>query len=155
MPRLEVIGIVKPICPDWLEAYKQYASVPDDGRDALLMSLLKSAILRVQEHADRAIVATDLRLTADCGASGIVRLYEGGGSIVSVTDERGEAVPFDPLPGNRVQLYVRNVPVKIVYRTEPLDGDVDDLKPSVFRYATALYDGEEQKVLDSILAETR
>ena len=155
MPRLEVISIVKPICPDWLEAFKQYASVPDDGRDALLDTLLRSAILRVQEYADRAIVATNLRLTVDSGTSGVVKLYEGGGEILSVNDETGGEVPFDPLPGHRLQLFVRNVPVVIEYRTQPLEGDAEGLKPTVYRYATALYDGEEQAVLDAILAEVR
>ena len=155
MPRLEVISIVKPICPDWREAFKQYASVPDDGRDALLDTLLRSAILRVQEYADRAIVATNLRLTVDSGDSGVVKLYEGGGEILSVNDETGGAVPFDPLPGHRLQLFVRNVPVVIEYRTQPLEGDAEGLKPTVYRYATALYDGEEQAVLDAILSEVR
>ena len=155
MTRLEVISIVKPLCPDWLEAFKQYASVPDAGRDAMLETLLRSAILRVQEYADRAIVSTNLRLTADAGASGIVKLYEGGGEILSVTDERGEFVRFDPLPGHRVQLFVRNVPVVIEYQTQPMEGDAEGLKPTVYRYATALYDGEEQAVLDAILAEVR
>ena len=155
MTRLEVISITKPVCPDWLEAFKQYASVPDDGRDALLNRLLRSALLRVQEYADRAVVGTNLRLTIEVPQDGIVTLYEGGGEILSVTDERGEFVRFDPLPGHRVQLFVRNVPVVIEYQTQPLEGDAEGLKPTVYRYATALYDGEEQAVLDAILAEVR
>ena len=155
MPRLEVIQILNPVCPDWLEAFKQYASVPDDGRDAVLESLLRSAILRVQEYADRAIVRTDLRMTTECPDNGIVRLYEGGGEILSVTDEWGEEVEYNPLPGHRVQLFAPGAIVEIGYRTDPLAGDVENLMPSVYRYATALYDGEDQKVLDSILAEVR
>ena len=155
MPRLEVIQILNPVCPDWLEALKQYASVPDDGRDAVLESLLRSAILRVQEYADKAIVRTELRMTAEVPASGIVRLYEGGGEILSVTDESGEGVEYRALPGHRVQLSLCGVSVSVVYRTSPLFGDVENLLPTVYRYATALYDGEDQKMLDSILAEVR
>lgn len=155
MPRLEVISITKPVCPDWLEAFKQYASVPDDGRDALLNRLLRSALLRVQEYADRAVVGTNLRLTIEVPQDGIVTLYEGGGDVTSVTDEMGGEIDYDPLPGHRLQLNARRGRAVIEYTTHPLEGDTEYLMPTVYRYATALYDGEDQKVLDAILAETR
>lgn len=155
MPRLEVISICKPLCPDWREAFKQYASVPDDGRDAMLDSMLRSALLRVQEYADRAIVGTNLRLTAKVPDDGIIVLYEGGGDVTSVTDANGQEVAYDPLPGHRIQVAAPGAEVVILYTTSPLEGDTEYLMPAVYRYATALYDGEDQKTLDSILAETR
>ena len=39
-----------------LEEFKQYASIPDGSRDAMLLSILKNAILKVQEYGDRALI---------------------------------------------------------------------------------------------------
>ena len=156
MPRLEVIEIVGGICPDWLTELKQYASVPDGTRDAMLSSLLRTAVLRVQEYADRALVKTRLRLTTVIpDNSGRVRLYEGGGQIESITAEDGTELRYDPLPGCWIQLYSRGGIARITYVTSPLEGDVTRNKVVALRYATALYDGEELSVLNSILAEAR
>lgn len=157
MARLDVIEIVGGICPDWLTELKQYASVPDDTRDAMLSSLLRTAILRVQEYADRALVKTRLfQVSAVPEASGIVRLYQGGGEVESVVDARtGQELSYDPLPGGRLQLYRRDGSVAVTYVTSPLEGDIARNKVVAIRYATALYDGQELDVLNSILAEAR
>ena len=154
MPRLELISFDDGFCRSYLEQFKQYASVPDDSRDALLNSLLKAAVLKVQEFADTPIATCTYRVTAAVPASGVVRLYMGGGDIVGLEDWDGESVRFDPLPGGKVQLFVRTGIVRITYETVPNDGDRERLLPTVFRYATALYDGEEQPVLNRILCET-
>lgn len=154
MPRLELISFDDGFCRSYLEQFKQYASVPDDSRDALLNSLLKAAVLKVQEFADTAIAACTYRVTAAVPASGVVRLYMGGGDIVGLEDGDGQSVRFDPLPGGKVQTYVRSGYVKVTYATVPNDGDRERLLPTVFRYATALYDGEEADVLNRILMET-
>lgn len=154
MPRLELISFDDGFCRSFLEQFKQYASVPDDSRDALLTSLLKTAVLKVQEFADTAIAACTYRVTSAVPASGIVRLFMGGGDIVELEDGNGEPVRFDPLPGGRVQTFVRTGAVKVTYETVPNDGDRERLLPTVFRYGTALYDGEDPDVLKRILMET-
>ena len=154
MPRLELISFDDGFCRSHLEQFKQYASVPDDSRDALLNSLLKSAVLKVQEFANTALVACTCRVTAAVPASGVVRLYMGGGDIVGLEDENGEQVRFDPLPGGLVQTFIRKGTVKVTYETVPNEGDRERLLPTVFRYGTALYDGEDPDVLKRILMET-
>jgi hypothetical protein len=78
----------------------------------------------------------------------------GGGNIVGLEDRDGESVRFDPLPGGKVQLFVRTGIVRITYETVPNEGDRERLLPTVFRYGTALYDGEDPDVLKRILMET-
>ena len=154
MPRLELISFDDGFCRSYLEQFKQYASVPDDSRDALLASLLKAAVIAVQEFADTALAACTYRVTAPVPASGVVRLYMGGGDIVGLEDENGEQVRFDPLPGGLVQTFIRKGTVKVTYETVPNEGDRERLLPTVFRYGTALYDGEDPDVLKRILMET-
>ena len=154
MARLEVITVEDGFCRGLLEQFKQYASVPDDSRDALLVSLLRTALLRVQESADRALLSCTVRQTCLVPeATGKIRLYLGGGEIVSITGDWREPVPFDPLPGPYVQTYVRGKAVEVVFTTDPKEADRAELMPTVFRYATALYDGEDAAVLASILKE--
>ena len=74
--RLQIIENNDTLPTAWLEAFKQYASVPDDGRDALLLGLLRSAIYRVQEYADRALLKCRVRQTGEADAkTGQIRLY--------------------------------------------------------------------------------
>ena len=155
MAQLVVISIEDGFCRSMLEQFKQYASVPDNSRDALLQQLLQSAVLRVQEFADRPIVRTKVQQTVTVpNGSGIVRLYMGGGDIESVTSEDGTELAFDPLPGGRLQLFRRSGTVTITFTTAPDEGEQARLLPTVFRYATALYDGEDSEVLNKILMET-
>jgi hypothetical protein len=153
MPRLELISFDDAFCRSRLEQFKQYASVPDDSRDALLASLLKTAVVKVQESANVAIAACTYRVTAAVPASGIVRLYMGGGDITECVDADGDFVRFDPLPGARVQTFLRTGYVKVTYQTVPVEGERERLLSTVFRYGTALYDGEDPKVLNMILME--
>ena len=153
MPRLELISFDDGFCRSYLEQFKQYASVPDDSRDALLASLLKAAVVKVQEFADTALAACTYRVTAAVPASGVVRLYMGGGDVTGCVDADGDFVRFDPLPGARVQTFLRTGYVSITYQTAPNEGDRERLLPTVFRYGTALYDGEESDVLNQILKE--
>lgn len=156
MPRLEVIHVEDGFCRGMLEDLKQYASIPDESRDAMLTRILRNAALRVQEYADRPFLETTLRVTAvpDAG-NGIVRLYMGGGDIEGCTDAAGDFVPFDPLPGGRLLVYRRNAPVSITYTTRPTEGDREALYHTVLRYATADYDGAETQELNQILSEAR
>jgi len=153
MPRLELISFDDGFCRTYLEQFKQYASVPDDSRDALLHQLLRSAVLRVQEFADTALATCTYRETVAVPANGVVRLYMGGGELVSVEAQDGTEARYDPLPGGRLQMFFRDREAVITYTTQPEEGDRERLLPTVFRYATALYDGEEASVLNSILRE--
>ena len=156
MARLEVIHVEDGFCRGMLEDFKQYASIPDDSRDAMLARILRNAALRVQEYADRPFLVTRCRVTAEVPeGTGIVRLYMGGGEIDGCTDAAGDFVRFDPLPGGRVQLFRRGIPVTITYTTQPTEGDREALYHTVLRYATADYDGAETQELNSILSEGR
>lgn len=154
MARLEIVSVDDGFCRELLEQFKQYASVPDDSRDALLVSLLRTALLRVQEGADRALLPCTVRQTSVAPIdSGKIRLYLGGGTVLSIRGDWREDIPFDPLPGPYVQTYVRGKVVEVTFQTDPTDTARTELLPSVFRYATALYDGEDAPVLGSILNE--
>ena len=156
MPRLEIIHVEDGFCRGMLEDLKQYASIPDDSRDAMLQRILRNAALRVQEYADRPFLETTLRVTAVVPeGTGIVRLYMGGGDISGCADAAGDFGRFDPLPGGRVLCYQRGIPVTITYTTQPSEGDREALYHTVLRYATADYDGAETQELNAILSEAR
>ncbi len=154
MARLEVISIDQAYCRNLLEQLKQYASVPDDSRDALLDDLLVTAVQRVQEYADKALAVTTVRLTATVPASGVVRLYMGGGDVTDCRTDTGDEAAFDLLPGGRLRPLLRpGRTIQVTYTTIPNAGDRHALLPVVLRYATALYDGEEGDALNKILPE--
>lgn len=139
---------------DMLDALKQYASVPDDGRDALLMRLLESTLLRVQEYADLALVECLAEQTCLVPADRYVRLYLGGGDVVSVKDADGEDIPFDAYGKGRIRLFrAPSAEVTVLFETKPSPADVARCMPTVLQYATALYDGETTEVLNTILNE--
>ena len=154
MARLEIVSVDEGFCRSLLEQFKQYASVPDDSRDALLATFLRTAILQVQESADRALIHCTVRQSCIVpSASGLIRLYLGGGTIRSLTGPQMQNVPFDPLPGPYVQTFVRGQAVEVEFDTEPNENDRNRLLPFVFKYGTALYDGEDSSVCASILNE--
>lgn len=138
-----------------LEEFKQYASIPDNSRDAMLLSLLKNAILKVQEYGDRALLPCTVTQYSRVPPTGVVRLYLGGGDIYGLVNVKsGDFVPFEPLPGGKVNLYQRGIEVRIVYATKPTEADCIKARPAILRYATALYDGEEVETLNKILSES-
>lgn len=128
-----------------------YLSMPEGVNTSLLESTLRAAVLKVQSYADRAIVATTFRLRAT-PIAGRVSLYQGGGKVASVTDAIGNALDYDqPAPDIINAGYSGDVVV--TYTTEPAEGNVDALKLVVYRYTTALYDGETPDTLGVILNE--
>lgn len=156
MARLEVIHVEDGFCRGMLEDLKQYASIPDGSRDAMLQRILRNASLRVQEYADRPFLETKLRVTVGVPeGTGIVRLYMGGGDIESCVDAAGEHVPNDPLADGRLQVFRRGVAVTVTYTTRPTEGDREALYHTVLRYATADYDGATTEELNNILSEAR
>lgn len=142
-----------PQCEEMIEELKQYAGIADDSRDAMLHNLLYSAVRRVQEYADKALVKSKVVVTVDASETDrMVRLYMGGGKIISVTDNDGNSVPYEAVKGNLLKVHAMGG-VCIEYETEPSDSDFDECKVTVYRYATALFDGESTEVLNSILNE--
>jgi hypothetical protein len=152
---LQILDNTDPLPGVWLEPFKQYASVPDDGRDALLESLLKSAILRVQEYGDRALVRCRVRQTGTPDPeTGLFRLYLGGGEDVSVTfDYDGSPAPWTRNTDGSLTIRTHGSPVSVEFTTVPLASWKEQAKSTVFRYATALYDGADVATLNSILNE--
>ncbi len=150
MITLNIIESSRP-CVAWLEGLKAYAAVSDDTQDALLDSLLLRACLRVQEMADRSLLACTFRLEEDEVDRGVVRLYQTVAEVLTVTDGSGHAIAW--AKGNRMLSVGTAGHVAVEYTTAPREGDIDELLPVVYQYATALYDGEDQRTLANILTQ--
>ena len=136
------------------DEFQTYASVPGDGdksMQTLMQSCLRSAILKVQEYADTALVQTTFELTVDADDSRTVRLYEGG-KVLSVTDAEGHAVQYNVLGDGRVVAGATGA-LRIKYQTQPKPGDLDNYKLTIFRYALADLDGDSWEVKNGILNE--
>lgn len=150
MVNLEIIERAE-IPAEWLETFKQYASVAEGAQDMLLKSLLTRAVLRVQEYADRSIVACTIRLHEDEAYYG-VRLYQTVDTIKSVTDGKG-GEPYWYIEDK--VLFTKADAVVVEYATEPHPAAVEELLPVVYQYATALYDMEDTATLAKILKQCR
>jgi hypothetical protein len=135
---------------DWLEQMKTYAAVPDGAQDSLLSALLVRAVLRVQELANKSLLACTIELHEDDVEDNLVRLYQTVSEVVSVSTPVGHRLYWEPR-SNGIRVYEPSVVV--TYKTEPREGDVENLLPVVFQYATALYDGQDTKTLASILSQ--
>lgn len=139
---------------DHLEQFKQYASVPDNTRDAMLMKVLKQAMIAVQEHSNVAMLPCTFKLTLhDVEAGEPIRLYEGGSEVSSVVDENGDAVEYTQ-EGDRIILGAAQAMVTVTYSNEVIVPRSETLMPVVWQLATAIYDGEDAKVQASILLTT-
>ena len=135
---------------EWLEQMKAYAAVPDGAQDSLLSAILMRAVLSVQEVADKSLLACTIELREDDVEDNTVRLYQTMSEVVSVTTPVGHRLYWEPR-SNGIRVYEPSVVV--TYKTEPREGDVVNLLPVVFQYATALYDGQDTKTLASILSQ--
>lgn len=154
MPRLTIISNSDPLAIHWLEGFKQYASISHDGLDALLLSTLSAAILRVQEYADRALIECRVRQTATSDSAGKIRLYLGGGKDVSVTSADGAATVQEVRnSGDSVWISPRGADACVEFTTAPSGAWREQARMTVYRYATAVYDGESPDVCNSILNE--
>lgn len=134
----------------WLTQMKAYAAVADGAQDSLLSALLLRAVLRVQEIANKSLLACTFELREDEVEDNLVRLYQTTSEVVSVSTPEGHRLYWEHR-SNGIRVYDDSVVV--VYKTEPRDGDVENLLPVVFQYATALYDGQDTKTLASILSQ--
>jgi hypothetical protein len=152
MNKLKTIALGDTIVALLLDEFKQFAAVPDDSTDKMLESVLRTALLRVQEYADTALVQTVLELTTEPDGDGLVRLYEGGGRIIRLTTADGGSVAYTAQGSDVVKVRATGT-VVVRWQTMPSDGDLNELKPTVFRYGLAIYDGETTEVLNGILNE--
>lgn len=154
MARLDIIDIEEGYCTNFLEEFRQYASVPDHSRDALLLSLLRTAVLKVQEFADRALVRCTVRQTARVPENGVFELFLGGGEVTAVrVPSSAWETSWEALEGKRLRISPTGLDAEVDFIATPRVADMVELKPTVFRYATALYDGEETDTLNRILLE--
>lgn len=151
MIRLTIISAEDIRC-EWLQELKRYASVPDDSQDALLRSLLKRAALVVQEYADSSLLACSFRLDVTDNEGSRIRLYQTVSDVTSVADGSGRSLGYS-LSGNSVSLSTSSETVSIMYDTVPDEGEVGRLLPVTIRYATALYDGQDNTELTKIIQE--
>lgn len=139
---------------DQLEKLRQYASVPNDQRDALLMSCLKKALLTIQAHTDTALLHCTLRMTVPDVKNGeSFRLYQGGRRILSVKDQDGNQ-PLFSQDEDRITIKQACQRVIVTYENEVLPAEALKLEPTAWQYATALYDGEDAATLADILKQT-
>lgn len=148
MVRLEVIEMSEPDVMA-LDALKAYAAVSDDGQNGILMMALKRAFDMVQRTANVALLPGRFRICAE-DHPGIVNVYMGG-KVQAVTDGNGLAHSFNQ---RGCTVYVgTDGYFEVEFTTEVNAADYDRLLPVVMRYATAIYDGEDTKVLNDILKE--
>ena len=137
--------------PEHLEQYKQYASVPDDSRDIILVKMLKSAMLLVQAYSDRAMLPCMIELRATDVESGeCLKLYQGGAKVISGPDLDGHDLDYEQ-NGGSICLPRRAAAVVVVYKNDIITSESDVLMPVCWELATALYDGEDAKVQGEIL----
>ena len=153
MIRIDVIQSAEPT-QNQREQFKQYASVPDNSRDALLEGCLKRAMLEVQSYSDKALLDCTFELTAtDVRKGDSIKLYRGGSVVESVKNGKGEDIGFRQEDG----LIVLDQAAKTVvvrYRNTVKGSELERLQPVVWQYAVGLYDGEDPRTLANILKQT-
>lgn len=126
----------------------RYAAVFDEGQKEVLSSCLVRAMDIIQRTADVALLAGRWRIVAS-EYNGEIKVYMGG-MVENVSGRQGEAIPFQQY-GDKV--FVSGDYAEVVFTTEVDPAQYDVLLPVVLKYATALYDGEDAVVLNSILKE--
>ena len=132
--------------------FRQDASIPDEHRDAVLRMHLKSAMIAIQEVANRSLLKSVLRLTvSEREDNDPVRLYQSPATIVSVTDGNDAALGYT-MQGPWLTPDCYTSTVIVTYETAVEEGALDALASAVSRYAVALYDHEDVSVLNSIKA---
>ena len=153
MIRLDIIKCAEPMKAQ-LDMLKQYASVPDSSRDALLKMLLTRAMKTVQDTAGKSLLPCTLKLTVTEreNDSVVVKLYHTPDEIVSVVNGNGDNIGFERR-GNILTLDALAEEVAVTYTTRPDPAQADSLFAVVLQYATALYDGADTDTLAQILSQ--
>lgn len=153
MIKVQVIHSADPTV-DQLEQFKQYASVPTDQRDALLQGCLKRAMLEVQAFANVGLLPSTIRVdVSDARRGEPVKLYQGGTKVLSLTDQNGNAIRYRygldfVIPEADAEV------LRLEYQNEVLPATYERLRPVLWEYATALYDGADAADLAKILKQT-
>lgn len=150
---LRIISAEQPTAQQ-LEQFKAYASVPDCSRDGMLATILKRAMLQVQEYADKAILPCTIELTAyDVEPGDVIPLYQGGRTISAALDAEGNAVDCT-LESGRIIVGGYASSLTVIYSNEVTGPEAERLMPVCWELATAIYDGEDAPAQASILAKT-
>lgn len=134
------------------EEVRKNAALADDGNDSLLLSYFKAAFREVQAHADASLLRCTIEVCEDEREDNApVRLYQTPDEIVSVIDGYGQPLAYRR-EGKLIYPARHASSVTVRYTTKPDPADAQRLAPYVNMYATALFDGEVEK-LNSILAQ--
>lgn len=137
-----------------LEQFKQYASVPDDSRDALLSKILKRAMLAVQDFSDTAMLNCTFSLVVTAVQRGeLIRLYQGGNTVLRAVDPYNKPVEYSKT-GGCIIVNQKADAVTVEYQNVVDKAEVEKLMPVVWELATAIYDGEDTTAQAAILAKT-
>lgn len=136
-----------------LADFKAFLAANGAESDAFLTAILKRAMLAVQAWDDRALLSgTATLVVSGREDNDPVRLYLTPGTIASVLD--GDATPVAYSLAGKALYPARSVrDLVITYAVVPADDDLAALLPKVYRYASALYDGDESGALARILQE--
>lgn len=141
-------------CAPHLAEFRQFLGAAEAGNDALIKSVLKSAMVAVQEWEDRSLLPETITLIharrPDPWAP--VRLYRTVDEVTSVKDEDGNDMEYTRT-GNLLQVKRPCRNVEVVYKTKPEAGDVEALLLKVYRVAAARYDGDDARTINQILME--
>lgn len=130
-------------------AFKAFASI-SDGQDALYGSLLKTAMLRVGDWEDKVLLPASMALKVWDYGGGRVTLYRGADTVQSVKDTQGNDLPYE-IEGRELTVKASVSAFEIRYSATAGAGDVERFQAKVWRYATALYDGEDAQTCQRIL----
>lgn len=137
-----------------LAGFKAFIAANGAETDAFLLSILKRAMMAVQDWEDRTLLAGTATIVASGRENGgdPVLLYGTPDEVESVTGADGSALEYS-LVGRFLLPSYRAASLTITYTTAPADADLADLMPKVYRYGAALYDGEGSPALAKILQE--
>ena len=137
-----------------LAGFKAFIAANGAETDAFLLSILKRAMMAVQDWEDRTLLAGTATIVASGRENGgdPVLLYGTPDEEESVTGADGNALEYS-LVGRFLLPSYRAASLTITYTTAPVDADLADLMPKVYRYGAALYDGEGSPALAKILQE--
>lgn len=137
-----------------LAGFKAFIAANGAETDAFLLSILKRAMMAVQDWEDRTLLAGTATIVASGRENGgdPVLLYGTPAEVESVTGADGNALEYS-LVGRFLLPSYRAASLTITYTTAPVDADLADLMPKVYRYGAALYDGEDSPALAKILQE--
>ena len=152
MIRLDTISTSEPTA-DQLAALKAYASVVDSSQDALLTSLLKGAMLKVQRMVDCSLLVCTFELVVtEKEDNGPVNLYQTIDLITSVTDASGNNLQYTRV-GNQIFFDKQTDTCIIRYSTKVYASDFSQYIPQVWQTAAAMYDGESAQIIHQYLSQ--